>query len=75
MSNQVGKRGAKTYLLNLVLSKPRNSINYDPRQRPAKVDGFVHDEGHDTSGEDIVLHVRVPGEPHALSIVERDIVL
>lgn len=66
---------AATYRLDLVAPEPGNHIDYDPRQRASKVDDLVHDEGHDARGENIVLHVGVPSQPHALGVVERDIVL
>lgn len=65
----------ETYRLNLVSPEPGNHVDYDPWQRTPEVYSLVHDEGHDARGQDIVLHVCVPCKPHALSIVERDIVL
>ena len=35
----------------------------DPWEGAAEVDHLVHDEGHDASGEDIVLHIGVPSSP------------
>ena len=46
--------------LNLVLVEVGDAIDYYPRETAAEVDDFVHHEGHDSGGEDIVLHVRVP---------------
>jgi hypothetical protein len=64
-----------THLLNLVLLEVWNPVDDHPRQGAAKVDELVHDEAHDTSGEDVVADVCVPGSPHALEVVEVDIVL
>ena len=46
--------------LNLVLVEVGDLADYDPGNAAAEVDDLVHDEGHDSGGEDIVLHVRVP---------------
>lgn len=62
------------YLLNLIPPKPRNSIDDDPWQGPAKIHSFVHDKGHDTGCQDIVLHICVPRQPKSLGVVERDVV-
>jgi hypothetical protein len=62
-------------MLDLVLSEIRNAIDDDPRQAPSEVHGLVHNEAHDARGEHVVLHVRVPGEPHLFQEIERDIVL
>lgn len=63
-----------THVLNLVLLEVRDLVDNDPRQTAAKVDELVHDEAHDTSGKDIIADVCVPGSPHALEVVEVDIV-
>ena len=65
----------KSHLLDLVFPEHGQHVDYYPGQRATKVDGLVHDEGHDACSEDIVLHVGVPGHPHALGVVERDMVL
>ena len=46
--------------LNLVLVEVGDPADYDPGDAAAEVDGLVHHKGHDSSREDIVLHVRVP---------------
>lgn len=66
---------ALTYVLNLVLVEIGNAVDNDPGKRAAKVDEFVHQKGHDTSGEHIVANVRIPGHPQLLEIVEVYIVL
>lgn len=63
------------YILNLVLVEVGNKVDDDPRQGTAKVDNLVHNKGHDAGGENVVVHPDVVGEPHALKVVERDIVL
>lgn len=66
---------ALTYVLDLVLVEVGNAVDNDPRKRAAEVDEFVHQEGHDTSGEHIVANVRIPGHPQFLKVVEVYIVL
>jgi len=61
--------------LNLVLVEEGNAVDNDPRERAAKVDEFVHQERHDTSGEHIVANVGVPRHPQLLEVVEVYIVL
>jgi len=68
--------GSRDFLvLNLVLVEIGNAIDDNPRKGAAEVDKFVHQEGHDTSGEDVVANVRIPGHPQLLEIVEVYIVL
>ncbi|EKG20031.1 hypothetical protein MPH_02662 [Macrophomina phaseolina MS6] len=67
--------GRGTHSLNLVLVEERDAVDDDPRQRATKVDDLVHDERHDAGGQDIVVHVGVPGKPEALEVIEGDIVL
>ena len=45
-------------------------VNYDPWKRSSEVNNFMHNKGHDASGEDIVLHVRVPCCPSALKDIK-----
>lgn len=59
-----------TYVLNLVLVEIRNAVDNHPRKRAAKVDEFVHQEGHDTSGEDVVANIGVPCHPQLLKVIE-----
>lgn len=67
--------GYPTYGLNLVLLEVGNLVDDDPWQGAAEVDDLVHDEAHDTGGEHVVADVCVPRSPHALEVVEVDIVL
>ena len=46
--------------LNLVLVEVGDAVDYYPGDTAAEVDDFVHHEGHDSGGQDIVLHVCVP---------------
>jgi hypothetical protein len=55
--------------LNLVLVEVGDLVDDDPGQTAAKVDRLVHDETHDTSREDIILHVGVPTLPFDISQV------
>jgi hypothetical protein len=64
-----------TYILNLPLPKVWDQVNDDPRQAASKVHSLVPYKAHDASGEDVVLHVRIPRRPQLLKVVERDIVL
>ena len=52
-----------TYVLDLVSSKPRYAVNDYPGQTPSKIHDLMHGEAHDAGGKDVVLHVRVPGQP------------
>jgi hypothetical protein len=62
-------------LLNLVLVEIGNAVDNHPRERATEVDEFVHQEGHDTSGEHIVANVGVPRHPQLLKVIEVYIVL
>jgi hypothetical protein len=64
-----------TYALNFVFVEVWDHADDDPGQAAAEVDGLVHDKAHDTSSERIVADVCVPRSPHALKVVEVDIVL
>ena len=64
-----------TYTLNLVAIEQAPGVDKDPRQGAAEVDHFMHHEGHDTGGQDIILHPRVPGRPQALGNVQSVIIL
>jgi hypothetical protein len=63
-----------TYLLHLVLAKVRDSVYYNPWQRPPKVKEFVHDKGHDAGRQDIIAHPCVPCKPELLEVVELHVV-
>ena len=63
-----------TYLLNLVLVECWYPVDDHPRYGTAKVDDLVHEERHDSGGEDVVTNVGVPCRPHEFEIVELDIV-
>jgi len=63
----------RTHILNLPLPEIWYHINDNPRQTPTKVDGLMHHETHDSSGENIVLHVCVPSQPKTLEVIERDV--
>lgn len=47
-----------------------DEANYEPGEGAAKVHRFVHHKGHNASGENIVLHPRVPGCPQQLNDIE-----
>ena len=67
--------GPTTYVLDLVSVEVGNAVDYDPRERPAKVHCLMHDEGHDARSQHIVLHPLVPGQPEPLEEVQRHVVL
>lgn len=62
-------------VLELVFSEPGEPIRNEPNQRAAKVDGFMHDEGHDAGSQYIILHIGIPCRPHTLHEIEVAIVL
>lgn len=68
-------KAAVAYVLNLVLVEIRNAIDNHPGKRAAKVDEFVHQEGHDAGGEHVVANVGVPCHPQLLKVIEVHIVL
>nr|POF13195.1 hypothetical protein CFP56_10343 [Quercus suber] len=67
--------GMYTHVLDLVLVQRRDAIDDHPRQTAAEIDGLVHDEAHDSRGEDIVPQICVPRRPQPFEQVEVDIVL
>jgi hypothetical protein len=71
--NHVDFKG--TYLLDLEPLEIWDHVDDNPGQRTPKVDGFVHNKGHDSGGQNIVLHERVPRKPELLGIIEGDIIL
>jgi hypothetical protein len=48
------------YVLDLVLVEIGDHANNEPRQAPAKVNDFVHDEAHDSRGKSVILHPEIP---------------
>ena len=64
-----------THALDLVFTEVRDLIHEDEWESSSEIDDFVHHEGHDSGGEDVVLHVGVPCGPHLLEDIEVDIVL
>lgn len=62
-----------THVLNLVLVEGGDGVNQHVGQAAAKVDNFVHCEGHDAGGEGIILPPEVPSSPQALGNVEVNI--
>lgn len=63
------------YILNLVVFQQTQAIDDDPGQGASEVDDFVHDERHDASGQDIILHPSIPGGPQSLNNIEVSVVL
>lgn len=62
-------RGGFAHRLNLVLVEPGDEVENDEGQTAAEVNGLVHDEAHDASGEGVVLHPEIPSlegrsQPH-----------
>jgi hypothetical protein len=72
--NWVGYKVSGIDILNLVLIHVRNPVDNDPRQRSTKVDNLMHDKGHDTCGENIVLHECIPRCPHSLGEAKMEVV-
>lgn len=52
--------GFATDILELVFVEVRDAVDNDPGEGPSEVDDLVHDESHDASGEDVVLHPKIP---------------
>lgn len=63
------------YVLNLVLLEVRYLADDDPREGTSEVHQLMHNKGHDAGGNHIILHVGIPGRPHALQVVQMNIVL
>ena len=53
------------YVLDLVFIKSWYALDDHPRERATKIYDFVHDKGHDSRCEDIILHEGIPGNPEA----------
>ena len=62
-------------VLDLVAPKEFHAVHDEPGQRAAKVDQLVQHKGQEPRGQDVVLHVRVPGRPGPLEDVEMHVVL
>ena len=56
--------------MNLVFVELWHAVDNDPGEGASEVDELMHGEGHDSSSEDIVLHVGIPGSPETLKDVE-----
>lgn len=65
---------SRTYILNLELIESRYRIDDYPRQTSPKVHQLMHEEAHDSRGEDVVANERIPRRPQALKIVKLDII-
>ena len=50
-----------TDVLKLVLVEVWYGVDDDPREGSAKVDKLVHDEAHNTRGNRVILHPKIPG--------------
>lgn len=61
--------------MDFVLTEIWDLVHDHKRDAAAKVHNFMHHEGHDAGGEDIVLHVRVPCSPSPFEDIKVDIVL
>lgn len=57
-------------VLDLVSLEETETVDEDPGQRTTEVDEFVHGEGHDAGGQNIVLHPGIPGGPELLGHIE-----
>lgn len=63
-------QGRDLVVLNLVAFENTEGVDEDPRQGSTEVDQFVHRKGHDTRGENIVLHPGIPSHPELLGNIE-----
>lgn len=59
-----------TYTLNLVSIEETHTIDNDPWKRAAEIDHLVDGEGHDSGGQNIILHPRIPCNPQSLCHTE-----
>ena len=62
------------YVLNLVLIEVGNPIDDHPRDRASKVDEFMHDERHDSSCENVILHESIPCSPKPFEDIKVNII-
>lgn len=53
----------RTYTLNLILIEVWNETDDNPGESTAKVDDFVHHEGHNARRKGVVLNVSIPCSP------------
>jgi len=53
--------------LQLPSSEVWDAVDDVPRQRSGEIHELVQDEKHDTGGQDVVVHVAVPGGPVLLN--------
>jgi hypothetical protein len=67
-SEKGAKRGIATDVLDLVFIEGGDGVDDNPWQRATKVDDLVHDEAHDASREDVVLHPEVPSLAFSVNI-------
>jgi hypothetical protein len=65
----------ETYALDLILAEEGDFIRDHPGDTTPEVHDLVHHEGHDSRGEHVVLHVRIPCCPSFLEDVEVYIVM
>jgi hypothetical protein len=59
-----------THILNLVLIHRRYLVDDDPRQTAAEIHHLMHREAHESRGEDVVAHERVPCRPQPFKDIE-----
>ena len=52
--------GGHLLALDLVLVEVGDAVDNDPGETSAEVNNLMHDEAHDSRGDDIVLHIGVP---------------
>lgn len=62
----ISKCGEKSYPLDLVLVEIWDLVHDHERQTATEINHLVHNEGHDSGGQDVVLHVGIPGGPRLL---------
>ena len=62
------------YILDFVFVEVWDAVYDCPWNRAAKINDLVHDEGHDSGSEDIVLQICIPSCPQALQKIKVDVV-
>lgn len=57
-------------VLNFVSLEETEAVDKDPGEGATEVDEFVHGEGHDAGGQNIILHPGIPGSPEPFGHIE-----
>jgi hypothetical protein len=54
------------------VEKRGKAVHYYPRERSAEINNFVHSEGHNAGGQNIITHVGIPSCPELLKVIQRN---